>query len=56
MNYQEIIEKIARENNITADDADREIRLAISYTGLETEPEEFIKMLADRVKKKMDIK
>lgn len=54
MNYHEVIKKVARIYNTTAEDVDREIRLAISYTGSKTEPTEFIKMIISEVKTKTE--
>lgn len=53
MKYQDIIKKVAKIYNTTADEVDREIRLAINYAGSDTEPTEFIEMISNRVKEKL---
>ena len=53
MKYQDIIKKVAKKYNTTADEVDREIRSAINYTGSEIEPTEFIEMISNRVKEKL---
>lgn len=45
MNYKEIIESIAKKHNTTAQEVDKEIRMAIKSAGLDTEPEKFIETL-----------
>lgn len=53
MKYQDIIKKVAKKYNTTADEVEREIRLAINCAGSEAEPTEFIEMVSSRVKIKL---
>lgn len=50
MSYKEIIKTVAKEYNTTAEEVDKEIRLAIKSTGLQMEPTDFIAMVSTMVK------
>lgn len=50
MRYKEIIQTVAKEYNTTANEVDKEIRLAIKSAGLQMEPADFIAMVSTLVK------
>lgn len=50
MSYKEIIKTVAKEYNTTANEVDKEIRLAIKSAGLQMEPERFIETVCTMVK------
>ncbi|MGN0569922.1 MAG: hypothetical protein ACI4N4_05385 [Candidatus Fimenecus sp.] len=51
MNYQKILEQLAREHNTTPDEIEREMRKALHASGYEIEPAMFIALAATKAKK-----
>ncbi|MBQ6381401.1 MAG: hypothetical protein IJJ41_07385 [Clostridia bacterium] len=53
MNYQKLLKKIAKENNTTPQEVDKEMRLAIQAAGYDISPELFIALAAAKVQSEM---
>ena len=50
MNYKKLLKEVAKEYNATPKEVDFEIRKAIEATGLDITPQDFISMVAEKVK------
>lgn len=55
MSYISILNKVAKEHKTTPEAVDKEIREAIKYTGMDIEPEAFIKIISAKVKVQMAV-
>ncbi len=51
MGYQRLLEKIAKENNTTPKEVEKEMREALKAAGYDIEPAVFIALAASKVKK-----
>ncbi|MGN1160636.1 MAG: hypothetical protein ACI4SX_00155 [Candidatus Fimenecus sp.] len=51
MNYQKLLERLAREHNTTPDEIEREMRKALQAAGHNIEPAMFIALAAAKAKK-----
>lgn len=51
MNYQEILEQIAKNHNTTSEEIEREMHEALHIAGYDIEPEIFIAIASAKVKK-----
>ena len=54
MSYQNMLEKIAKQHNTTAEEVDAEIRNAITATGLDIEPSVFIALVTGKAKNELN--
>lgn len=53
MNYIKITEKIAGENNITPQEVEKEIRKALEAADIFVEPDVFINIVSEKLKKRL---
>lgn len=53
MNYNKLLEEIAKKYNTTAENVDKEIRHAIKFSGSDEQPEVFISRLVEKTKKQL---
>lgn len=51
MGYQRLLEKIAKENNTTPKEVEKEMRVTLKAAGYDIEPAVFIALTASKVKK-----
>ena len=51
MRYQRLLEQVAKENNITPEEVENEMRKALQIAGYDIEPAVFIALAARKVKK-----
>jgi hypothetical protein len=51
MNYQKMLNEVAKIHNTTVDDVEREMKIALEASGLNISPKEFIKITSKTVKK-----
>ena len=52
MRYEDILKKIAERENVSVDDVEKEMKLAIAYSGLNCSVDEFIKTTASLIAQK----
>lgn len=51
MNYQKLLEQVAKEHNTTLQEVDSEIRTALQMAGYDIEPDVFITLATVKAKK-----
>ncbi len=51
MRYKKLLEQVAKENNITPEAVEKEMREALKASGYDIEPAVFIALAASKVKK-----
>lgn len=51
MQYQRLLEQVAKENNTTPEEVEKEMRKALQIAGYDIEPAIFIALAASKVKK-----
>lgn len=52
MNYSQILKSIAEKENISVQDAEKEMQLALAYSGLDCSVKEFIKAASKLITEK----
>lgn len=52
MNYNKIISRMAKQENVTKEEIEREMKIAIALAGLDCSPKQFITKVATMVKER----